>query len=102
MTQKAAARILLMPSSTLSDLLHRIITRVRQFVTTLRNHFDNIVAFTDRNLTNAVGEGLNRIVKIVKNRASGYRNLHNFADMIYLTVGDLDIPAHIPSDLRTL
>ncbi|RLJ19256.1 hypothetical protein DJ030_09500 [bacterium endosymbiont of Escarpia laminata] len=49
-----------------------------------------------------VGEGLNRIVKIVKNRASGYRNLESFADMIYLTVGDFDIPAHIPSDLRTL
>ncbi len=78
------------------------IPSLRQFVTTVRNHFDNIAAFTDRNLTNAVGEGLNRIVKIVKNRASGYRNLHNFADMIYLTVGDLDIPAHIPRDLRTL
>ena len=42
------------------------------------------------------------IVKIVKNRASGYRNLDSFADLIYLTVGDLDIPAHIPSQLRTL
>ncbi len=78
------------------------IPSLRRFVGTVRNHFDNIVAFTDRNLTNAVGEGLNRIVKIVKNRASGYRNLDNFADMIYLTVGDLDIPAHIPSHLRTL
>jgi len=56
----------------------------------------------DRNLTNAVGEGLNRIVKIVKSRASGYRNLESFADMIYLTIGDLDIPAQIPSHLRTL
>ena len=45
---------------------------------------------------------LNRIVKIVKNRASGYRHLDHFADMIYLTVGDLDIPAHVPSQLRTL
>ena len=78
------------------------IPSLRQFVGTVRNHFDNIVAFTDRNLTNAVGEGLNRIVKIVKNRASGYRNLYSFADMIYLTVGDRDIPAHIPSHLRTL
>jgi transposase len=78
------------------------IPSLRQFVGTVRNHFDNIVAFTDRNLTNAVGEGLNRIVKIVKNRASGYRNLESFADMIYLTVGDFDIPAHIPSHLRTL
>ena len=78
------------------------IPSLRHFVTTLRNHFDNIVAFTDRNLTNAVGEGLNRIVKIIKNRASGYRNLDSFADVIFLTLGDLDIPAHIPSDLRTL
>lgn len=78
------------------------IPSLRQFVATLRNHFDNILAFVDRNLTNAVGEGLNRIVKIVKNRASGYRNLESFADMIYLTIGDLDIPAQIPSHLRTL
>lgn len=78
------------------------IPSLRQFVATLRNHFDNILAFVDRNLTNAVGEGLNRIVKIIKNRASGYRNLENFADMIYLTIGDLDIPAQIPSHLRAL
>jgi len=84
-----------------STLLSRI-PSMRRFVTTLKNHYDNIVPFIDRNLTNAVGEGLNRIVKIVKNRASGYRNLDAFADMIYLTVGDMDIPAHIPSDLRTL
>ena len=78
------------------------IPSMRKFVGTLRNHFENILAFVDRNLTNAVAEGLNRIVKIVKNRASGYRNLDSFADLIYLTVGDLDIPAHIPSQLRTL
>ena len=45
---------------------------------------------------------MNRLIKIVKNRASGYRHLDHFADMIYLTVGDLDIPAQIPSQLRTL
>ena len=78
------------------------IPSLRKFVNTLRNHFDNILAFIDRNLTNAVGEGLNRIIKIVKNRASGYRGLDNFTHMIYLTVGDLDIPAQIPSNLRTL
>nr|WP_246345558.1 ISL3 family transposase [endosymbiont of Lamellibrachia barhami] len=78
------------------------IPSLRKFVGTLRNHFENILSFVDRNLTNAVGEGLNRIVKIVKNRASGYRNLESFADMIYLTIGDLDVPAQIPSHLRTL
>ena len=75
---------------------------LRTFVATLRTHFTHILAFIDSPLTNAVGEGLNRIVKIVKNRASGYRHLHHFADMIYQTVADLHIPAHIPSQLRTL
>lgn len=86
----------------MTSALRSRIPSLRRFVGTLKEHFDNIVAFTDRNLTNAVGEGINRIVKIVKNRASGFRNLQSFADLIYLTVGDRDIPAHIPSKLRTL
>jgi len=86
----------------MTTALRSRIPSLRKFVGTLRNHMDNILAFIDRNLTNAVAEGINRIVKIVKNRASGYRNLESFADMIYLTVGDLDIPAQIPSHLRTL
>ena len=75
---------------------------LKRFVTTVRNHFDNILSFIERPLTNAVGEGINRLLKIVKNRASGFRGLEPFADLIFLTTGDLDIPAQIPSDLRTL
>ena len=78
------------------------IASLRTFVTTLRKHYANIITFIERPLTNAVGEGINRIIKIIKNRASGYRHLEKFADMIFLTVGDLDIPAQIPSELRTL
>jgi len=78
------------------------IPTLKTFARTMRGHFENITSFIDRNLTNAVGEGINRLIKIVKNRASGYRNLESFADLIFLTVGDLDIPAQIPSDLRTL
>ena len=78
------------------------IPSLRTFVGTLKNHFDNIITFIQRPLTNAVAEGINRIIKIVKNRASGYRNLESFADLIFLTVGDVDIPAQIPSGLRTL
>jgi transposase len=78
------------------------IPSIRKFVGTLRKNYQHIITFIDRPLTNAVGEGLNRVIKIVKNRASGFRGLHNFADMIFLTVGDLDILAHIFSDLRTL
>ena len=78
------------------------IPTMRTFVGTLRTHLVHSMAFIDRPLTNAVGEGLNRLITILKNRASGYRHLDHFADMIYLTVGDLDIPAQIPSQVRTL
>lgn len=75
---------------------------MKKFVGTLRKHYAGVVAFIDTRLTNAISEGLNRIVKIVKNRASGFRTLNAFADMIYLTVGDVDIPAQIPTKFRTL
>jgi transposase len=75
---------------------------LKKFVRTLRRHFIEILAFVGSRLTNAIAEGLNRIVKIVKNRASGFRNLNAFTDMIFLTVGDVDIPAQIPRSFRTM
>ena len=75
---------------------------LRRFVATARRHQDGILAFVETGVTNAVAEGINRIVKIVKNRASGFRHLQPFADMIYLTVGDLDIPAQIPTKFRAI
>ena len=73
-----------------------------EFVHTIRKHIDRILPYIDSRLTNATAEGLNRIIKIVKNRASGFRSLQAFTDMIFLTVGDVDIPAQIPVNFRTL
>ena len=84
-----------------SALKSRIPSLIK-FVGTLREYQANIMTFIERPLTNAVGEGINRILKIVKNRSSGFRNLKSYSDLIFLTIGDLDIPAHIPSKLRTL
>ena len=75
---------------------------IRDFVQTLRNHQHRILPYIGTKLTNAIGEGLNRIIRIVKNRASGFRSLPAFIDMIYLTVGDVDLPAQIPNRFRTL
>ncbi len=75
---------------------------LRKFVRTVRKHSDGILAFVDSRLTNAVAEGLNRIIRLVKNRASGFRSLEAFADLIFLCIGDLDIPARIPARFRTL
>jgi len=43
-----------------------------------------------------------RVVRMVNNRASGYRHLDAFSDMIYLAAGDLDLPEQIPDRFRTL
>jgi len=75
---------------------------MRKFVNTLRQHYDGVLAFVGSRLTNAIAEGLNRIVKIAKNRASGFRTLEAFTDMIFLTVGDVDIPAQIALRFRAL
>jgi len=86
---------------TKSALLSRL-EPMRNFVHTLRRHQSAVVAFIGTRVTNAIAEGINRIVRIVKNRASGFRNLDAFSDMIYLTVGDLDLPEQIPARFRTL
>ena len=76
---------------------------IRKFVRTIKKHADNIITFGESGgLTNAIGEGLNRVIRIVKNRASGFRSVQAFVDLIYLVVGDLDIPAQIPARFRTL
>jgi transposase len=76
---------------------------LRRFVRTIKKHHDNIITFVESGgLTNAIAEGLNRIIKIVKNRASGFRSVQALTDLIYLTVGDIDIPAQIPARFRTL
>lgn len=74
-----------------------------KFVRTIRKHSENIITFVEsQGLTNAKAEGINRIIRIVKNRASGFRNVEAFTDLIYLVVGDVDIPAQIPARFRTL
>lgn len=75
---------------------------IRKFVSTLRKHIENIITFIPSRLTNATAEGLNRIIRIVKNRASGFRTVQAFIDLIYLTIGDVDIPAQIPRRFRTI
>jgi len=75
---------------------------LREFVKTLKKHWEHVLAFINTPITNAVGEGINRIIKIVKNRASGFETLDAFTDMIYLVVGDLNIPEQISAQFRTL
>ena len=75
---------------------------IRNFGQSIKKHIGRILPFIGSRLSNAIEEGLNRIIRIVKNRTRGFRTLHAFTDMIFLTVGDLDIPAQIPAKFRAL
>jgi len=77
------------------------IQSMKKFVNTIRKHIENIIAYIGNAITNAKAEGINRIIKQVKDRSSGFKVLDNFINMIYLTVGDMDIPAQIPAKFRT-
>lgn len=72
---------------------------LRKFVHTLRLHQDADLAFIGTRVTNAIAEGINRIAKIVTNRASGFCHLDAFFSD--LTVGDLNLPGKITNRFRT-
>lgn len=72
---------------------------LRKFARTLDDHWEPVMASLT-GVTNAVAEGLNRLIRMARNRASGYRRPDNFANMIYLIAGDLDIPGQIPAQNR--
>lgn len=65
------------------------------------DHFIDIVSFMETRLTNAVSEELNRVIRMAKNRASGFRGLDPFVDIIYLIAGDVDIQGKIPAKFHT-
>lgn len=75
---------------------------IKKFVNTVRKHKQRLLPFIEHRLTNSISEGLNRIIRMVKNRSSGFRNLTAFSDLIFLTVGDLDIAEQIAPKFRTL
>jgi transposase len=75
---------------------------MRKFVKTFRGLQEHILPFLETGITNAKGEGINRILQMVKGRASGFANLGAFSDLIFLVIGDLDIPAQIPKKFQTI
>lgn len=73
---------------------------LQTFAHTVRTHADHLLAFIGTRLTNAAAEGINRLIRMVNNRASGFRSLEAFSDLIFLTVGDVNIPEQVPAPFR--
>ena len=68
---------------------------LRKFVKTVRRHQERILSFVGTRASNAIAEGINRVIRQIKNWASGFRNIDHFMNLIFLRKGDLDIAAQI-------
>jgi transposase len=60
-----------------------------KFANTVRAHGSGIVHFVESRITNGILEGINGKIQLAKRRARGYRNIHNFINMIYFLWGKL-------------
>jgi transposase len=65
---------------------------LNDFVNTIYNNYKGIMLSFKTNITNALSEGINSVVQLVKARARGYRNIDNFMAMIYF-IGNSQIYA---------
>ncbi|NDY96207.1 transposase [Wenzhouxiangella sp. C33] len=68
----------------------------------MQRHQDAVLAFISNRMTNAVAEGLNRIVTNLKNRVIGFRPFDAFSETVYLRVGGLNLPGQIRARLQRL
>lgn len=59
----------------------------------IRRRFAEVVAYFEHPYANAVLEGADSVVRNVKRRARGFRDMDYFATMVYLTCGKLDLKA---------
>ncbi len=76
-----------------SWMMHSRLEPMKDFARMVRRHFAEIVAYFEHPYTNAVLEGADSVIRNVKRRARGFRDMDYFATMIYLTCGRLDLKA---------
>lgn len=74
------------------DVSESTVPELRQMAKTLTNNAVEILNYFDGRKTNAILEGFNSMISIIKNRARGFRNMENFKNMIYFCLGDLNYP----------
>jgi transposase len=60
---------------------------------TIKNHWAGIVNYAISHLNNGILESINGLVQAARARARGYRSVKNFAAMIYIVAGKLDLGA---------
>jgi len=67
------------------------LTHIRPGKSLTRNAVE-ILNYLDSRKTNALLEGFNSVIGLIKRRARGFKNKDNFMTMIYFICGDLQLP----------
>lgn len=60
----------------------------------LKRHLDNILTYLKHRITNALSEGLNSKIQLIKSAARGFRNFEHFRIAILFYCGRLDMYPH--------
>jgi transposase len=70
---------------------HSRIPEIIDVAKTIRRHQDGILRWFTSKINNGILEGINSLVQAAKAKARGYRSTRNFASVIYLIAGKLDL-----------
>lgn len=64
---------------------------------TIKAHWTGIIKYIESRINNGILEGMNFNIQLAKKRASGYRTVRNFINMISFTCGKLkfDYPLYL-------
>jgi len=68
----------------INSAMNSNVDRIVKFGETLENHFDGIISWHSRNISNGISEGNNSSIQAMKSVARGYGNPENMISMIYL------------------
>jgi len=58
---------------------------------TLRRHLEGLINYITHPLTNALAEGLNSLIAVLKGAARGLKNFANFRTRVLFYLGKLDL-----------
>ena len=81
---------------------HSRLRPVIEAAKTLKRHLPNILTYFKHRITNAVTEGLNSKIQMIKQMACGFRNRGNYRKAILFHCGGLDLYARVPTQSGSL
>ncbi len=73
-------------------MLFSRLVKMKKVAKSLRRNMEEIINYFRYSITNAMREGTNSVISLVKRRAIGIRNMNHFRDMLYLQYADFNLP----------